>query len=56
MWGAGFFAAFSQMTYPAISAFVSLQTNKELQGTVQGILSGELQFYHFPGFLRNVKI
>ncbi|CAK5114482.1 unnamed protein product [Meloidogyne enterolobii] len=40
MWGAGLFAAFSQMTYPAISAFVSLQTNKELQGTVQGILSG----------------
>ncbi|KAF7630762.1 MFS domain-containing protein [Meloidogyne graminicola] len=40
MWVAGLFAALSQMTYPAISAFVSLQTNKELQGTVQGILSG----------------
>ena len=40
MWGAGLFAALSQMIYPAISAFVSLQTDKQLQGTVQGILSG----------------
>lgn len=40
MWSAGIFAALSQLTYPAISAFVSLQTDKELQGTVQGILSG----------------
>uniref|UniRef100_A0A914I0Y4 Major facilitator superfamily (MFS) profile domain-containing protein n=1 Tax=Globodera rostochiensis TaxID=31243 RepID=A0A914I0Y4_GLORO len=40
MWGAGLFAALSQTSYPAISAFVSLQTDKELQGTVQGILSG----------------
>jgi hypothetical protein len=43
MWGAGLFAALSQMTYPAISAFISLQTDKELQGTVQGILSGKCE-------------
>lgn len=39
MWSAGFLAALSQMSYPSISAFVSLQTERELQGTVQGILS-----------------
>uniref|UniRef100_A0A183BNK8 MFS domain-containing protein n=1 Tax=Globodera pallida TaxID=36090 RepID=A0A183BNK8_GLOPA len=45
MWGAGLFAALSQTSYPAISAFVSLQTDKELQGTVQGILSGHFSVF-----------
>ncbi|KAI1697587.1 major facilitator superfamily domain-containing protein [Ditylenchus destructor] len=40
MWAAGFLAALSQMSYPSFCAFVSLQTDRELQGTVQGILSG----------------
>ena len=35
MWGVGVLTALSQITYPALSAFVSLQTDKELQGTVQ---------------------
>lgn len=39
MWSAGFLAALSQMSYPAISAFVSIQTERELQGTMQGVLS-----------------
>jgi hypothetical protein len=54
MWGAGLFAALSQMIYPAISAFVSLQTDKQLQGTVQGILSGQL--FCFSGSSDDSKI
>lgn len=40
MYTAGLFAALSGMSYPAISAFVSLQTDRSEQGAVQGILSG----------------
>lgn len=40
MWTAGILAAMSQLSYPSISAFVSLQTDRELQGTVQGVLTG----------------
>uniref|UniRef100_A0A914E1B9 Major facilitator superfamily (MFS) profile domain-containing protein n=1 Tax=Acrobeloides nanus TaxID=290746 RepID=A0A914E1B9_9BILA len=40
MWAAGFLAALSQMSYPSISAFVSLQTDRDKQGTVQGVLTG----------------
>lgn len=40
MWAAGFFAALSQIVYPSISAFVSLQTDRDKQGTVQGVLTG----------------
>lgn len=40
MWSAGVLAAMSQLSYPSISAFVSLQTDKDLQGTVQGVLTG----------------
>ncbi|KAE9549488.1 hypothetical protein FO519_007299 [Halicephalobus sp. NKZ332] len=40
MWTAGVLAAMSQLSYPSISAFVSLQTDKDLQGTVQGVLTG----------------
>uniref|UniRef100_A0AC35G676 Major facilitator superfamily (MFS) profile domain-containing protein n=1 Tax=Panagrolaimus sp. PS1159 TaxID=55785 RepID=A0AC35G676_9BILA len=40
MWTAGILAAMSQLSYPSISAFVSLQTDKDLQGTVQGVLTG----------------
>uniref|UniRef100_A0A7E4VEP8 MFS domain-containing protein n=1 Tax=Panagrellus redivivus TaxID=6233 RepID=A0A7E4VEP8_PANRE len=40
MWSAGFLAAMSQLSYPSISAFVSLQTDRDLQGTVQGVLTG----------------
>jgi hypothetical protein len=56
MWAAGFLAALSQMSYPSISAFVSLQTDRDKQGTVQGVLTGirglcqgwpELKFLYF---------
>jgi MFS family permease len=40
MWTAGILAAMSQLSYPSISSFVSLQTDKDLQGTVQGVLTG----------------
>lgn len=40
MWAAGFLAALSQIVYPSISAFVSLQTDRDKQGTVQGVLTG----------------
>lgn len=40
MYTAGLFAALSSMSYPAISSFVSLQTDRNDQGAVQGILSG----------------
>ncbi|KAI6223180.1 Hippocampus abundant transcript 1 protein [Aphelenchoides besseyi] len=40
MWAAGVFAALSSLSYPAISAFVSVQTDRDMQGTVQGVLTG----------------
>ncbi|CAD5212990.1 unnamed protein product [Bursaphelenchus okinawaensis] len=40
MWAAGLFSALSSLTYPAISAFVSIQTSQDMQGTVQGVMTG----------------
>ncbi|CAD5217410.1 unnamed protein product [Bursaphelenchus xylophilus] len=40
MWAAGVFSALSSLTYPAISAFVSIQTSQDMQGTVQGVMTG----------------
>lgn len=36
MWGAGILASMSSITYPAISAFVSIHSNADRQGVVQG--------------------
>lgn len=40
MWAAGLLAAMSQLTYPSISAFVSIQSDHDKQGTVQGVITG----------------
>ncbi|KAH8345767.1 hypothetical protein KR067_003528 [Drosophila pandora] len=40
MWSAGVVAALGSLTYPAISAFVSLYASPESQGAVQGMLTG----------------
>ena len=40
MWGAGLLAAVASITYPAISAFVSIHSNADEQGVVQGIVTG----------------
>jgi predicted MFS family arabinose efflux permease len=40
MWAAGILAAVSSITYPAISAFVSMQTDADKQGLVQGMITG----------------
>ncbi|VDK43456.1 unnamed protein product [Anisakis simplex] len=40
MWAAGLLAAMSQLTYPSISAFVSLQSDRDKQGAVQGVITG----------------
>lgn len=40
MWAAGLLAAMSQLTYPSISAFVSIQSDRDKQGTVQGVVTG----------------
>lgn len=40
MWGAGILAAVASITYPAISAFVSIHSNADEQGVVQGIVTG----------------
>lgn len=40
MWAAGVLAAMSSITYPSISAFVSIQSDKDKQGTVQGVVAG----------------
>lgn len=39
MWGAGILASMSSITYPAISAFVSIHSNADRQGVVQGTIS-----------------
>lgn len=38
MWGAGILASMSSITYPAISAFVSVHSTPDRQGVVQGEL------------------
>lgn len=40
MWLAGNVAALSSMTFPAVSAYVSLYTDAENQGAVQGMMTG----------------
>lgn len=40
MWAAGIFAALSQLTYPSVSAFVSIHSAGDRQGTVQGMVTG----------------
>ncbi|EYC07880.1 hypothetical protein Y032_0068g184 [Ancylostoma ceylanicum] len=40
MWAAGVLAAMSSITYPSISAFVSILSDKDKQGTVQGVVTG----------------
>ncbi|CAI5441933.1 unnamed protein product [Caenorhabditis angaria] len=40
MWAAGVLAAMSSITYPSISAFVSILSDKDKQGTVQGVITG----------------
>ncbi len=39
MWAAGFLAAMSQMTYPSISAYVSIHTEADKQGECIILLS-----------------
>ena len=40
MWSAGVLAAVSSITYPAISAFVSMHADPDKQGLVQGLVTG----------------
>ena len=40
MWAAGILAAVSSITYPAISAFVSMHADPDKQGLVQGMITG----------------
>ncbi|XP_054015516.1 hippocampus abundant transcript 1 protein-like isoform X2 [Hylaeus anthracinus] len=40
MWSAGVLAAVSSITYPAISAFISMHSDADKQGLVQGMITG----------------
>lgn len=40
MWAAGLLVAMSQLIYPSISAFVSIHSDRDKQGTVQGVITG----------------
>lgn len=40
MWAAGVLASISSITYPAISAFVSMHSDADKQGVVQGMVTG----------------
>ncbi|XP_030761748.1 hippocampus abundant transcript 1 protein-like isoform X2 [Sitophilus oryzae] len=40
MWAAGFLASVGSITYPAISAFVSIHSTADKQGVVQGMVTG----------------
>lgn len=40
MWAAGILASISSITYPAISAFVSMHADEDKQGLVQGMITG----------------
>lgn len=40
MWAAGMLASISSITYPAISAFVSIHSPGDKQGVVQGMVTG----------------
>lgn len=40
MWAAGILASVASITYPAISAFVSMHSDADKQGLVQGMVTG----------------
>ncbi|XP_023325863.1 hippocampus abundant transcript 1 protein [Eurytemora carolleeae] len=40
MWSAGILASISSISYPAISAFVSMHADSDKQGAVQGMITG----------------
>uniref|UniRef100_A0A915JEV2 Uncharacterized protein n=1 Tax=Romanomermis culicivorax TaxID=13658 RepID=A0A915JEV2_ROMCU len=40
MWAAGVLAALSQITYPSVSSYLSIHSDGDKQGTVQGIVTG----------------
>uniref|UniRef100_A0A336LUJ4 CSON004941 protein n=1 Tax=Culicoides sonorensis TaxID=179676 RepID=A0A336LUJ4_CULSO len=40
MWGAGILASLGSITYPAISAFVSVHSDPDQQGVAQGMVTG----------------
>lgn len=40
MWAAGVLASVSSITYPAISAFISMHSDADKQGLVQGMVTG----------------
>lgn len=40
MWAAGMLASVSSITYPAISAFISMHSDADKQGLVQGMVTG----------------
>lgn len=40
MWAAGILASLGSITYPAISAFVSIRSNVDTQGVMQGMVTG----------------
>lgn len=40
MWAAGILASISSITYPAISAFVSMHSDADKQGLAQGMITG----------------
>jgi MFS family permease len=40
MWAAGVLASISSITYPAISAFVSMHSDADKQGLAQGMVTG----------------
>ena len=40
MWAAGVLASVSSITYPAISAFVSMHSDADKQGLAQGMITG----------------
>ncbi|XP_037037915.1 hippocampus abundant transcript 1 protein-like isoform X3 [Bradysia coprophila] len=40
MWAAGILASLGSITYPAISAFVSIHSHADTQGVVQGMVTG----------------
>lgn len=40
MWAAGILASLASITYPAISAFVSIHSDPDQQGVVQGMVTG----------------
>ena len=54
MWAAGVLAALSSISYPSISAHVSLLTDRDKQGTVQGVITGIRGLCQGKAFLENI--